>query len=204
MLSSVARGGESVAGVREQGDNRILAAFVECRDGLVRNLLKMCVRAEDVDDILQTTFLRALESNRSRQIISPKNYLFVISRNLVFKSMTSRTEEIRSEIDDAIAGADAPDAADVAHYRQKLKAYEEALNSLPARSRQAIILRKFFGLSYKDIARKIGVSVSSVEKYIAQGTLRCRDLMRVKGYYLDGDRDQPADESRMGHSASDT
>ena len=172
-------------------DNKILAAFSECRDGLVRNLLKMCVRAEDVDDILQTTVLQALESNRSRQVVSPKSYLFVISRNLVFKAMSSRSQEIRTEVDHALADVDAPAADDTLHYRQKLQAFEEALRSLPQRSRQAIILRKFFGLPYKDIARKMGVSVSSVEKYVAQGTLRCKDVMRKQGYYPDagtGDR----------------
>ncbi len=174
-----------VADEKKHSDNRILKAFHECRDGLVRNLLKMCVRAEDVDDILQTTVLKALESNRSRQVVSPKSYLFVISRNLVFKSMSSRSQEIRAEVDDAIADAEAPDADETLYYRQKLKAFDEALRSLPARPRQAIVLRKFFGLAYKDIARKMGVSVSSVEKYVAQGTLRCRDVLRAKGYYPD-------------------
>ena len=194
-----------VADEKKHSDNRILKAFHECRDGLVRNLLKMCVRAEDVDDILQTTVLKALESNRSRQVVSPKSYLFVISRNLVFKSMSSRSQEIRAEVDDAIADVEAPDADETLYYRQKLKAFDEALRSLPARPRQAIVLRKFFGLSYKDIAGKMGVSVSSVEKYVAQGTLRCRDVLRGKGYYPD-DAESPArggTEAGRSRSVSD-
>ncbi len=189
---------------QKHGDYRILAAFSECRDGLVRNLLKMCVRAEDVDDILQTTVLKALESNRSRQVSSPKSYLFVISRNLVFKAMSARSREIRAEVDDAIADADTPGADDALHYRQKLQAFEDALRLLPERPRRAIVLRKFLGLPYKDIARKMGVSVSSVEKYVAQGMLRCRDVLRAKGYYPDHDQPvTPATDSRVSNSASD-
>ena len=194
-----------MADEKKYSDNRILTAFHECRDGLVRNLLKMCVRAEDVDDILQTTVLKALESNRTRQVVSPKSYLFVISRNLVFKSMSTRSQEIRAEVDDAIADVAAPDADERLYYRQKLKAFDEALKTLPARPRQAIVLRKFFGLSYKDIARKMGVSVSSVEKYVAQGTLRCRDVLRAKGYYPDDvpERAPGKQDGSRNRSASD-
>lgn len=194
-----------MASEQKHKDNRILAAFYECRDGLVRNLLKMCVRAEDVDDILQTTFLQALESNRTRHVVSPKSYLFVISRNLVFKTMSTRSQEIRAEVDDAIADMDAPDADDALYHRQKLQAFEEALRTLPARSRQAIILRKFFGLSYKDIAGKMGVSISSVEKYVAQGTLRCKDVLRVKGYYPDEEEKtaRRGGKTNIGTSVSD-
>ncbi len=208
MLRSLAVPGgyRFVADEKKHSDNRILTAFHECRDGLVRNLLKMCVRAEDVDDILQTTVLKALESNRSRQVVSPKSYLFVISRNLVFKSMSSRSQEIRAEVDDAIADTEAPDADERLYYRQKLRDFDEALRSLPARPRQAIVLRKFFGLAYKDIARKMGVSVSSVEKYVAQGTLRCRDVLRAKGYYPDDAPDAATvgREAARNRSASDT
>ncbi len=165
----------------------------------------MCVRAEDVEDILQTTVLRALESNRSRRITSPKSYLFVISRNLVFKAMSTRAQEIRAEVDHTIADVDAPDADDTLHYRQKLQAFEAALRSLPERSRQAIVLRKFFGLPYKDIAEKMGVSVSSVEKYVAQGTLRCKDVMRLQGYYSDSGAEESgtSNESDLRTSVSD-
>ena len=169
----------------KHSNNKILDAFAECRDGLIRNLLKLYVRPEDVDDILQSTFLKTLEADRAGGVASPKDYLFVVSRNLVFKSMSSRSKEMHAVIDTAIAEAHEPTADLAIHYKKKLRAFDDALRNLPEPVRQAIILRKFFGLPYKEIAKKMNVSVSSVEKYVAQGLLRCKDVLRAKGYYAD-------------------
>lgn len=185
------------------GGNRILKAFTECKDALVRNLLKHYVRAEDVDDILQTTFLRALEADRKRGIASPKDYLFVVSRNMVFKSMSARSREMRAEVDEILLEADEPEADIALYYRLKLQAFDEALSALPEAPRQAIILRKFFGLSYKEIAKKMDVSVSSVEKYVAQGLLRCRDVLRTKGYSTKNEEGKETSGHRL-HSHAKT
>lgn len=136
------------------GGNRILKAFTECKDALVRNLLKHYVRAEDVDDILQTTFLRALEADRKRGIASPKDYLFVVSRNMVFKSMSARSREMRAEVDEILLEADEPEADIALYYRLKLQAFDEALSALPEAPRQAIILRKFLVYRTKKSPRK--------------------------------------------------
>ena len=40
-------------------DNLIFKAYMECREALVRSIRKVCAQPEDVDDILQETYLRA-------------------------------------------------------------------------------------------------------------------------------------------------
>ncbi|MEO0399653.1 MAG: sigma-70 family RNA polymerase sigma factor [Pseudomonadota bacterium] len=165
-----------------------MAAFIECRDGLVRNLVKLCVRVEDVDDILQTTFMRVLEADRKQGVMSPKDYFFVVSRNMVVKNMSTRRERMRVEFEDALVEAPEPPADTSLYYRQKLRVFEQALRTQPEPVRQAIILRKFYGFSHREIADKMGVSVSSVEKYVANGILRCRDQMKSQGYNLATDR----------------
>jgi RNA polymerase sigma-70 factor (ECF subfamily) len=42
------------------------------------------------------------------------------------------------------------------------------LERLPDRVRAAFVLHRFEELSYAEIARRLGVSVSSIEKYISQ------------------------------------
>ena len=63
-----------------------------------------------------------------------------------------------------------------------LEIFWEAMGSLPRNHQRAILLRRLYGLSHKEVARKLGVSVSSVEKYFAQGMKRCQDLMLRRGY----------------------
>lgn len=168
----------------KQKDNQILTAFNECRDGIVRNLIKLFVQPQDVDDILQATFIRALEANRKQAVKSPKDYLFVISRNLVFRSMSAQNKMIRADIEEALMVDVEASSVDVElHYREKLQAFEGALNSLSENSRRAIVLRKYYGLSYKEIALKMGVSISSVEKYVALGIAKSKVILQAKGYF---------------------
>ena len=46
-------------------DNLIFKAYMECRDALVRSIMKVCANPEDVDDILQETYLRSLTTTQS-------------------------------------------------------------------------------------------------------------------------------------------
>src|SRR5690606_7972951 len=50
---------------------------------------------------------------------------------------------------------------------------DAALQGLPDKVRQALLLCKIEGLSYQEIATRLKVSVSSVEKYIARGLQAC-------------------------------
>lgn len=163
-------------------ENVILDAFLECRDALVRSIMKMSARQEDVDDILQETFLRAFSANEKSHISSPRDYLFVISRNLVLKGLSRRSREITREIDEAALRAEDISAGTELHYRRKFEAFNEALGGLPEKHRRAILLRKFYGLSHREIAGKMKVSVSSVEKYIAYGIKRCKQTLYAQGY----------------------
>lgn len=171
--------------------NQLLRVFMTCRDGLVRSLLKMRARQEDVDDILQETFLRVLHANRKSQIKSPQGYLFTVSRNLVLEKLNARSREISTEINDALLGSDESSAERALYYQQKFAMFNDALRALPEKKRRAILLRKFYGLSHKDIAKKMNVSVGSVEKYISSGIKQCKRSLSSKGYEFDSRTDGP-------------
>lgn len=47
------------------------------------------------------------------------------------------------------------------------------LHNLPSKVRAALLLCKLDGLSYREIAEQLHVSLSSVEKYIATGLQAC-------------------------------
>lgn len=167
-------------------NNRILKAYQSCRDGLVRSIMKMSVEQQDVDDILQETFIRVLHSDAKQQIKSPKGYLFVVSRNLVLKKLTQQSKEIHTELDDAILESEAEDTVEKELYQKlKFERFSKVLSSLPEKNRRAILLRKLYCLSHKEIAKKMDVSVSSVEKYIAAGLRQCKQSLCAQGYEVE-------------------
>ena len=167
----------------KQLNNRVLKAFQSCRDGLVRSIMKMSVEQQDVDDILQETFIRVLDSDAKQQIKSPKGYLFVVSRNLVLKKLMQQSKAIHTELDDALIENDDGNTVEKELYQKlKFERFSKVLSSLPEKNRRAILLRKLYCLSHKEIAKKMDVSVSSVEKYIATGLRQCKQSLCAQGY----------------------
>ncbi|MCW8833692.1 MAG: RNA polymerase sigma factor [Colwellia sp.] len=160
----------------------VLNTFLSCRDSLARYILKMSVKKEDVDDILQEAFIRVYHEDKKKQIRSPKDYLFIVSRNLIYKGLRHQSKEIATNIEDDLLGHDNKQTDIELHNQQKFKAFNDVLSTLPEKNRRAILLRKYYGLSHKEISQKLGVSVSSVEKYISKGIKQCGDVLITQGY----------------------
>ena len=167
----------------KQSSNRVLTAFQSCRDGLVRSIMKMNVEQQDVDEILQESFIRVLDSDAKQHIKSPKGYLFVVSRNLVLKKLTEQSKVIHIELADALIEDDIDNSIERELYQKiKFERFSKVLSSLPEKYRRAILLRKLYCLSHREIAKKMDVSVSSVEKYIAAGLTQCKQSLCAQGY----------------------
>jgi RNA polymerase sigma-70 factor (ECF subfamily) len=54
--------------------------------------------------------------------------------------------------------------------RQQLRLLQEALDELPPRCRQIVVMRKVDGLSQKEVAARMGIAVETVENQVAKGT----------------------------------
>ena len=57
-----------------------------------------------------------------------------------------------------------------------------AVAALPPVCRQVFLLRKFEGMSAKEVASRMKISVSAVEKHVAAGILKCSRYLRELGY----------------------
>jgi RNA polymerase sigma-70 factor (ECF subfamily) len=156
------------------------AAHVLPHEAMLRAWLRSRFpRETDLDDIVQEAFARLVQAHAGGtvEIASPKAFLFATARNLalgrlrhdrVAGSGTVLTEnEIEGVLDET---ADVPQAVARA---QELELLTHAIQSLPARCRRIITLRKIYGLSQKEVAAQLGISEHTVE---AQGTIGLRKL----------------------------
>jgi RNA polymerase sigma factor (sigma-70 family) len=64
---------------------------------------------------------------------------------------------------------------------QELALLTEAIQSLPARCRQILTLRKLYGLSQREIAERLGLSESTVSNQITIGIEKCTDFFAEHG-----------------------
>ena len=148
---------------------------------------------EDAAEIAQDAFLRIHRLEQPEQLDNARAFLFQVANNLAIDQLRRRTLHFRflnaeknlspgGEPVDINAIAASPEQ--ILSAREKLDAIYAAVDELPFKVKQAFLLHRKSGLSYTDIARQMGVSVSSVEKYILQALKHCR--ARLAHYYEEG------------------
>lgn len=131
---------------------------------------------ETAKDITQDTFMRVHDMEQYNNINNIRSYLFRIADNLAkdyFRAAKSRNRYITpSAIFDAVD--ENPDQERVTDYRQRLALLEKAVASLPPRQKQVFLMHKFDGLSHVEIAQKLNITRSAVEKLIMKALAHCR------------------------------
>ncbi len=157
-------------------DSPLLRAFRRHESFLRRFIHGFLPDRDDTDEVLQESFLKAFAVELERPIAQPKSFLFQIARDEALTRLRRQSLRIMECIDDAdiLQGHDKDDpVADLAEHRQLLSVLHEAIAQLPPQCRRAFLLRKVHGLSYKEIARAMGISPSTAEKHLALALRRC-------------------------------
>lgn len=136
---------------------------------LVRYAFRITLDLERARDVVQDTFIRLWEADRTELDGSLAAWLFTVCRNRALdvirkdRRMVSLTEA--EEI-----SAPSPEAESKADARTML----EALGRLPARQQEVLRLKFQNGLSYKEISAVTGLSVSNVGFVIHTGVMTLR------------------------------
>jgi RNA polymerase sigma-70 factor, ECF subfamily len=144
------------------------ALFKGYSPAIFRYCLKRLGSREEAEDAVQLTFLNAWRSlERGFEPDQPRPWLFQIAANVCSTSLRSRLGPARTELRDPVALDDM--AAHERNGRDELVGLPEALRLLPMRQRRALLLRDWQGLSYREIAADLAVSVASVETLLFRG-----------------------------------
>lgn len=142
----------------------------ECRARLHVFLSRRLRREQDVKDLVQEVYLRFLQAPQRALIRQPLAYLYRIAANLLhdmrvrdrhgyvtFNSeLAEQQAEYRSEAWQSDSFEQLSAQRDV----------ERVLGQLPPLYRAVLLLRKRDGLSCAEIARELGISKFTAEKYL--------------------------------------
>lgn len=138
---------------------------------------------EEAEDLIQEAWLRVFQYCERGQVREPEKVLVRAVANLAKNE--DRARRRHPFVDEAVEellladGAPPPDEALAA--KQSLRQVLSALATVDARTREAFLLHRMDGLSYPQIARQLGVSVSTVEKRIAWAMAVLLDATARKG-----------------------
>ena len=130
--------------------------------------------SETAADLAQDTFLRLLRTGQVPPETESRRYLAQIAKGLMIDSY--RRQQIEQAYLESLGDMPEPyTPGPETHHAiiETLVEIDRLLDSLPNKVRQALLLRQLEGLSYAAIAKELLVSVSSVEKYVAQGLTAC-------------------------------
>jgi RNA polymerase sigma-70 factor (ECF subfamily) len=130
-------------------------------------------------DLAQEVFLRVWQSARSYE---PKakftTWIYRITANLCLNELKSahrkkwfsfhRTDEHSENGIEETLSDGAPSAEDLLLEKERSRQISDALQSLPDNQRMALVLKKYDGLSYEEIARVMGCSVPAVESLLVR------------------------------------
>ncbi len=154
----------------------LIGLYEEKRANLVRFFAARLSSRAEAEDLVQDLYIRLVSMETMGPIDNPSALLHRIGSNLMLdrlrsqKRSTTRDNDWRSVNTVNLAGqevADEPAADEVVAGRQRLRALVEAVEDLPEKTRQAFQLHKLEGHSHVETARRMGISVSTVEKHIS-------------------------------------
>ncbi|MEM1434911.1 MAG: RNA polymerase sigma factor [Pseudomonadota bacterium] len=167
--------------------SEIYRVFNQHKDALRRVIRRHSGPGQDPDELLQESFMRAFAAELKRRVENPRAFLFQVARNTALAELRrfkngpiDETADFSESV--LLAEGASDDTAEVVDSRRKLRVFTEAVAQLPPKCRQAFLLRRVDGLSFKQIANRMDISVSAAEKHVALGLTRCHAFMQRAGY----------------------
>lgn len=153
----------------------LIAAYLRKRADLVRFFALRTGSRAAAEDLVQEIYLKIQAGEAPPDLRNPEAYLYRIGSNLFLDQLKQRRRQnareaswVRATIsgDEAEPRAEEAPADEAVASRQRLARLVKAVEGLPPQIAKAFRLHKFEGLSHKEVAERLGVSRSAVEKYL--------------------------------------
>ncbi|MCX5581680.1 RNA polymerase sigma factor [Kaistia terrae] len=163
----------------EDPKNSIRSGFLSGYAELLRHVTRRLGRDADAGDVIQDTFLRIQRIPAGAEIHNARSYLYRMADNQALDHLRERQSRQRYFSSDEYVDPadDSPSPEAIVDYRQRLTLLQQAIAELPARQKEVFLLHKFDGFSHSEIAERLGITRSAVEKLVMKALAHCRDRL---------------------------
>jgi RNA polymerase sigma-70 factor, ECF subfamily len=167
-------------GVLESGERERFERLVMPHQDAAFNFARWLLRSRaDAEDVTQEAMVRAYRFFRGFRGGDARAWLLQIVRNACYTWLEkNRAVDLTTEFDESIHqqhSGHSPEAAAVAaNERDHLM---RALESLPPRSREVLVLRELEGCSYKEIAAIASIPIGTVMSTLARARERLQQVL---------------------------
>lgn len=142
------------------------------RAPLLRYFERRVRTQEDAEELTQEVFIRLLRRPTDDQIDNIEGFVFITAANLLkdhYRSRSRRrdTQSIHGLEFESLAQDPAQDPAKQVEGRAQIGVLVEAIKALPPKCRAVFVMHRLDEVPHTEIARRLGITVSMVEKHIA-------------------------------------
>ena len=158
--------------------NQIALLFQNHNVAIVAFLFNRVACPETAQDLSQETYLRLINKNEITHDENIIGYLFRIADRLAIDYLRQKRLPRYNTVelsDDLHCPQLQPDA--LVELREQCQLVLNAINTLPRKYQQVFLLRKIDELSYSNIAKQLGISEKTVQRYLVNAMLHCHHVM---------------------------
>ena len=141
----------------------------------IGRLIGHIVKTDDIDDIVQETFIKTYEADLKQEIKYVRSYMLKTAKNLALNHVARWDNKYNDSLEDFTqppVQLTSGKVEDDYESKEQFLFFCRATDQLSGSVRKCFILKKVYGLSQKEIASYLNLSESTVEKHIAQGLLK--------------------------------
>ncbi len=134
----------------------------------------------EIEDLLQEVYVRVFEASRREIPRSARQFVFTTAHNLLinrFRQQQIVPIDAVADLETLEVAAEEPTPDRVAIAHEEFRLLQAAIDRLPPRCREAIVLGRIEGLTGREIAQRMGVSEAAVSKHLARGLSALSDTL---------------------------
>jgi RNA polymerase sigma-70 factor (ECF subfamily) len=169
------------AGMTEDGINGwFVREVLPLEAALMQFLRRSWPNKSDIDDLAQEVYARVYEAAREKIPQPVKPFVFTIARNLLIDRVRHEQVvpiEAVADLETLGVAVDAPGPDRNVMAQDELRRLQAALEKLPPRCREVVVLGRIEGLSGKEISQRLGIGASTVSEHLATGMNTLADLL---------------------------
>ena len=152
-----------------------LEIFARIRSALMRRGRS----AEDADDFVQEAWVRLTIYEQNQVVEQPDAFLMRIAQNLsidAHRAAVNHGEEVC--VDEVVIVDCSPSAEEIVMSKERAARLSVCLGRLTSQTRDIFLSHRLEGLTYREIAQRHGLTISTVEKHVARATVQLAAWMQ--------------------------
>lgn len=134
----------------------------------------------DIEDLVQEVYVRVFEAACKEIPEKAKPFLFTTARNLLINRVRDRRivpMEAALDLDALGIAIDTPAPDQSLMARDELRRLRDAIDSLPQRYRDVVVMRRIEDRSRAEVAQRLGINETTVSEYLTKGMYALADII---------------------------